>query len=285
MLRHAEAESKQDSVTKKEFVEIPAPVEKPDSRQEVFDMVKKLQAKGLPRKKIGRELGISKNTVKRYFQQDILVPRSHPKRTNIEIFTNHILSKMEINGYTNMEIINDIRKMGYTGGNTQANQYISFLKQTNKVTSLNYNELQSQPIPYIKRLSSRKLAKYVGQSLNHIENIDHRSYMQLLFENMPILIRVRRLVKRFKKMLKTGEGQIHKWIKSIQESKDKLPGLKTFAKGLKRDIKAVQNAIQLRWSNGPVEGHVNRIKSIKRQMYGRASFELLRRKVLLSQSG
>ncbi|SHE54182.1 Transposase [Mariniphaga anaerophila] len=285
MLRDAEAESKQDSVTKKEFVEIPAPVQKPDSRQEVFDMVKKLQAKGLPRKKIGRELGISKNTVKRYFQQDILVPRSHPKRANIEIFTNYILSKMEINGYTNMEIINDIRKMGYTGGNTQANQYISFLKQTNEVTSLNYNELQSQPIPYIKRLSSRKLAKYVGQSLNHIENIDHRSYMQLLFENMPILIRVRRLVKRFKKMLKTGEGQIHEWIKSIQESKDKLPGLKTFAKGLKRDIKAVQNAIQLRWSNGPVEGHVNRIKSIKRQMYGRASFELLRRKVLLSQSG
>ncbi|MCG6191299.1 transposase [Maribellus maritimus] len=50
-------------------------------------------------------------------------------------------------------------------------------------------------------------------------------------------------------------------------------------------MKAVQNAIQLKWSNGPVEGHVNRIKSIKRQMYGRASFELLRRKVLLSQSG
>jgi transposase len=86
-------------------------------------------------------------------------------------------------------------------------------------------------------------------------------------------------------MLKTGEGQIQEWIKSIEDSKDKLPGLKTFARGLKRDIKAVQNAIQLKWSNGPVEGHVNRIKSIKRQMYGRASFELLRRKVLLSQSG
>ncbi len=109
--------------------------------------------------------------------------------------------------------------------------------------------------------------------------------MEVLFDNMPILKRVRRLVKRFKKMLKTGEGQIQEWIKSIEESKDNLPGLKTFARGLKRDIKAVQNAIQLKWSNGPVEGHVNRIKSIKRQMYGRASFELLRRKVSLSQSG
>ena len=42
---------------------------------------------------------------------------------------------------------------------------------------------------------------------------------------------------------------------------------------------------QLRCSNGAVEGHVNRIKSIKRQMYGRASFEVLRKKVILSQSG
>ena len=62
-----------------------------------------------------------------------------------------------------------------------------------------------------------------------------------------------------------------------------LAGLKNFANGLLRDIKAVENAIRLPWSNGTVEGHVNRIKSIKRQMYGRASFELLRRKVILSQ--
>lgn len=87
--------------------------------------------------------------------------------------------------------------------------------------------------------------------------------MEVLFENMPILKRVRRLVKQFKASLKTGEGQIYEWIQSIETSKGKLPGLKTFVKGLKCDIRAVQNAIQLRWSNGPVEGHVNRIKSIK----------------------
>jgi transposase len=285
MLRDAEAVSRQDSVSKKEIAEIPASVQKTDSRQEVFNMVKKLQAQGLSRRKIGRELGISRNTVKLYFQQDILVPKSHPKRTNIEVFSNYILSKMKIDGYTNMEIINDIRKMGYTGGNTQAYQYLSLLKETSGSTTLNYVEQRRQPIPYIKRLSSRKLAKYIGHSLNHIEDADERSYMQVLFENMPILKRVRKLVKKFKAMLKTGEGQVQEWIKSIEDSRDKLPGLKTFARGLKRDMKAVQNGIQLKWSNGPVEGHVNRIKSIKRQMYGRASFELLRRKVLLSQSG
>ena len=64
-----------------------------------------------------------------------------------------------------------------------------------------------------------------------------------------------------------------------------LAGLKKFANGLLRDIKSVENAIRLQWSNGTVEGHVNRIKSIKRQMYGRASFELLKRKVILSKHG
>jgi len=54
---------------------------------------------------------------------------------------------------------------------------------------------------------------------------------------------------------------------------------------LLRDIKAVKNGINMPWSNGAVEGHVNRIKSIKRQMYGRACFDLLRKKVILSQTG
>jgi transposase len=61
--------------------------------------------------------------------------------------------------------------------------------------------------------------------------------------------------------------------------------LKTFIKGLKSDIDAVRNAIITNWSNGQVEGQVNRLKSIKRQMYGKAGFELLRRKVVLSRVG
>jgi hypothetical protein len=266
-------------------MKMPDPPKKPDSRQEIFNKVKELQSQGLSRRKIGRDLGISRNTVRLYFELYILIPKSHTKQTNIEMFSNYIISKIKTDGYTSIEIINDIRKMGYTGGNTQAYDYISFLKETNESTALSYVEQRRKPIPYIKRLSSRKLAKYIGLSLNHIEDADERSYMQVLFENMPILKRVRSLVKQFKAMLKTGEGQVQEWIKSIENSKDKLTGLKTFARGLKRDIKAVQNGIQLKWSNGPVEGHVNRIKSIKRQMYGRASFELLRKKVILSQSG
>jgi transposase len=53
-----------------------------------------------------------------------------------------------------------------------------------------------------------------------------------------------------------------------------------FAKGIVRDRAAVEGALQYRWSNGVTEGHVNRLKMIKRTAYGRASFELLRQRVL-----
>jgi transposase len=56
--------------------------------------------------------------------------------------------------------------------------------------------------------------------------------------------------------------------------------LHSFVAGLQRDLDAVTAGLMLSWSSGPVEGHVNRVKMIKRQMYGRANFDLLRRRVL-----
>jgi len=56
--------------------------------------------------------------------------------------------------------------------------------------------------------------------------------------------------------------------------------LKSFATGLRRDFAAVQNGLSLEWSNGQTEGQVNRLKEIKREMYGRAEFDLLRQRIL-----
>jgi transposase len=58
------------------------------------------------------------------------------------------------------------------------------------------------------------------------------------------------------------------------------PEIRRFAEGIRRDESAVLAAVTLRWSNGPVEGHINRLKTVKRQMYGRAGFVLLRARVL-----
>ena len=68
------------------------------------------------------------------------------------------------------------------------------------------------------------------------------------------------------------------WIEHVE--KIGIKELNQFGHYLRSDWQAVQNALVHQWSNGLVEGHVNRIKVIKRQMYGRAKFDLLRQKVL-----
>ena len=68
------------------------------------------------------------------------------------------------------------------------------------------------------------------------------------------------------------------WLEDATSSG--IDALKQFAKGIKQDLAAVTNALSLPWSNGQTEGQVNRLKLIKRQMYGRANFDLLRRRVL-----
>lgn len=73
------------------------------------------------------------------------------------------------------------------------------------------------------------------------------------------------------------------WIDQVMHSS--FNSLKSFVKGLIKDLEAVNAAVINKGKNGQTEGNVNRLKNIKRQMYGRAGFELLRRKVVLSNTG
>ena len=61
-----------------------------------------------------------------------------------------------------------------------------------------------------------------------------------------------------------------------------LKPLHSFVFGLQRDLAAVSAALTLPWSNGPTEGHITRLKLVKRQMYGRANFDLLRLRFILT---
>ena len=88
-------------------------------------------------------------------------------------------------------------------------------------------------------------------------------------------------VKSFAEMLTERLGaQLNSWISAV--SADDLPQLRRFVRGLDTDHAAVRNGLTLPYSSGAVEGHVNRIKMLKRQMYGRAGFDLLRKRILLS---
>jgi Transposase len=88
-------------------------------------------------------------------------------------------------------------------------------------------------------------------------------------------------VTGFAKILTGLRGeQLDAWI--AQAGAGDQPDLRSFITGLKRDYQAVLNGLTLPYSSGKVEGNVNRIKMLKRQMYGRARFDLLRKRVLLA---
>jgi transposase len=100
----------------------------------------------------------------------------------------------------------------------------------------------------------------------------------LLLKNM------REAYNTFREVLYSGdELKLDQWLEKYKSTNIKR--IRSFINGINHDLEAIKNAIKYPWSNGVVEGHVNRLKNKKREMYGRAGFELLRRKVVLSNSG
>jgi transposase len=87
-------------------------------------------------------------------------------------------------------------------------------------------------------------------------------------------------VTSFAKMMtrRTGERDLAAWLERVEA--DGQPELHTFAAGIRQDLAAVTAGLTLPYSSGATEGNVNRLKALKRQMYGRASLDLLRKRVI-----
>ena len=87
------------------------------------------------------------------------------------------------------------------------------------------------------------------------------------------------LLQAFIRMVREREHQhLRSWME--QATKSGIPELKSFVAGIERDYDAVHAALRLPWSQGVTEGKVNKLKTLKRVMYGRAGFALLRRRLL-----
>jgi transposase len=105
---------------------------------------------------------------------------------------------------------------------------------------------------------------------------DEQDYVGLVCARIPALAEARRLALAFQGILKMRDGTaLSPWLDEARRSE-----LRSFVRGVERDRAAVLAAILSRWSNGQTEGQVNRVKAIKRAMYGRAKFDLLRKRIL-----
>ena len=110
---------------------------------------------------------------------------------------------------------------------------------------------------------------------------DEKPRLKAILDRCPELLTASDQVRAFAGMLTELTGQdLPQWIADASDAG--LPGISSFAKGLKQDLDAVTNGLTMPWSSGPVEGRVNHIKMIKRQMFGRAGLPLLRKRVLLT---
>jgi len=106
-----------------------------------------------------------------------------------------------------------------------------------------------------------------------------RRHLEAFLRFCPRAPQLRKLVLQFRALLRWRKADhLAVWMEKAIASG--FSSVAQFAKTLRRDLEAVELAIETPWSNGPLEGHINRLKVIKRQMYGRAGFELLRARVL-----
>ena len=110
---------------------------------------------------------------------------------------------------------------------------------------------------------------------------DQRTLLDALTEKCVPVSKMRRLALDFRQLFREGNAQqLDQWLG--QAASCGLPDIQTLATSLVRERDALLAAMTLPWSNGPTEGVVNKIKLIKRQMYGRGSFETLRQRVLFA---
>ena len=115
------------------------------------------------------------------------------------------------------------------------------------------------------------------------EKLDEKqvTYLKVLHERSQELQQVYTLAQDFWRIVsEKKKTDLKSWLDLAKKSGSM--DFRQFAFGLERDYSAVEAALTYSWSNGPVEGHNNRLKMIKRQMYGRAGFDLLRLRVLYS---
>ncbi len=105
--------------------------------------------------------------------------------------------------------------------------------------------------------------------------------LKKILQAAPKVARGYNLVQQFRKLMaERTEVGLSEWLDEVEASE--VEALKSFARVVRRDEAAVRAGLKMRWSQGPVEGFVNKLKLIKRSMFGRASFGLLRTRVLLA---
>lgn len=233
--------------------------------------VRELKASGLSISAIHREIGIDPRTVKRYLDPNFKIESNRQKHKSIlNPYRSYIHQQLEL-GMMSSIIEKSVRTMGYTGSSSTLRHYCSdFKKQSKSIRYPQKNEGET-----IKR---NHLIKLLYRPLEKVPSITEEQF-NVVMETVPEFKLLYQLIWDFKKLVSEKKiDQLIPWLS--RASRLGVSEIDSFVKGVNRDIEAVANAILREENNGLAEGSVNKLKVIKRIMYGRCSFETLRKKTI-----
>jgi len=238
-----------------------------------YEQVQALRAQGKGIKPIMRELGLAKETVRRFARattvEELLAKPRQGRPSILDDFTPYLHERWNAGCSSASELFREIRALGYGGS---LGTVIAYLRP--------FRPLAVAPPAVAK---PPKVRQITGWILRHPDSLDPDEQVKLkeVRAACPHLDAVAGHTAAFAEMMTGRHGdRLDTWIAAVEA--DDLPYLRSFTTGLKKDYDAVVNGLTLPHSSGAVEGNVNRIKMLKRQMYGRARFDLLRKRVLLA---
>lgn len=249
-----------------------------EQRLGVYGVVKKLRSQGWGIATIARELRINRKTARTYALAAEFPERSR-QTARASLLDPYLpyLHQRWIEGCENAsELWREVQDRGYLGTKRQVLRWLSARRRTpskhdphkvSRVPSASgpIAAVQENVLPGAKRLAWLLC----------------RSSHELDAEERAVVATMHEAITAFISMVRTKTStNFDAWLTECRESGVRM--LITFARGIEADYQAVKAALDLPWSNAQCEGQVTRLKFLKRQMYGRAKFDLLRQRVLLA---
>lgn len=239
-----------------------------------YEQVHALKAQGKGIMSIMRELRLAKGTVRRFYRaatvEELLAKPRAGRPSVLDPYKPYLHERWNAGVRKASVLYREITEQGYHGSQGRVAVYLA-----------PFRELAAAPparpaVPKVRRITSWMLTRP-----DQLDD-EHRVTLKQVLATCPHLDATAGHVTAFAAMLTGRHGdRLDSWMAAVVA--DDLPHLHRFVNGLRRDYDAVRNGLTLPHSSGVVEGTVNRIKMIKRQMYGRAGFDLLRKRILLAR--
>jgi transposase len=242
----------------------------------------RLRQQGWTFQAIGQQVGICTKTVRRYLNRSLpLAPLHRSRRTRLlDPYKPYLLERWNSGCHNASQLLREIRQQGFAGQFSIVREFISKLRRASGLPPRKHH-IQGAPVetnPVQRPPTLRALSYLLVRPLNKL-NTTEQEYLTKLAAVQPNLQALSELAQEFATIVRQRQASdFPAWLDKAGHSQ--VAALRSFVAGLRQDEAAVKAALSLPWSNGPTEGHVNRLKCLKRQMYGRAKLDLLRQRLL-----